>query len=248
MPTIKLSFQIRHMKSVLITFLLSVFTVCSQIEQQESLAVTIYNDDFAMVKDVRNITFDQGNSILYFTDVSSNIQTETVTFKAIENPESIRVYEQNFEKNLVSEEAILKRFINKKIEVVAQFGDSTRRISGTLLSYNGQFIIQTKNGVVIAKTVSAVDLPSLPDGFFTVPTLNWKVWSSEPQTAQCEVAYRTTGFSWKSDYSMTLNKDETLSDIGGWVTIDNNSGKKYENAKLKLIAGDVNTVQNTYYP
>ena len=68
-----------------------------------------------MVKDVRNIKFDEGNSILYFTDVSSNIQTETVTFKAIENPESIRVYEQNFEKNLVNEEAILKRFINKEI-------------------------------------------------------------------------------------------------------------------------------------
>ena len=56
------------------------------------------------------------------------------------------------------------------------------------------------------------------------------------------MAYRTTGFSWKSDYSLTLNSDETKADIGGWVTIDNNSGKKYVNAKLKLIAGDVNIV------
>lgn len=56
------------------------------------------------------------------------------------------------------------------------------------------------------------------------------------------MAYRTTGFSWKSDYSVTLNSDESKADIGGWVTIDNNSGKKYVDAKLKLIAGDVNTV------
>lgn len=58
------------------------------------------------------------------------------------------------------------------------------------------------------------------------------------------MAYRTTGFSWKSDYSVILSQDETKADIGGWVTIDNNSGKKYLNAKLKLIAGDVNTVNN----
>ena len=77
-------------------FLLLVFSACSEIGQQESLAVTIYNDDFAMVKDVRKISFDQGTSTLYFTDVSSKIQTETVTFKALENPESIRVYQQNF--------------------------------------------------------------------------------------------------------------------------------------------------------
>lgn len=57
------------------------------------------------------------------------------------------------------------------------------------------------------------------------------------------MAYRTTGFGWKSDYSLTLNADESLGDIGGWVTIDNNSGKEYINAKLKLIAGDVNTVK-----
>ena len=73
-------------------FLLLVFSACSEIGQQESLAVTIYNDDFAMVKDVREISFDQGTSTLYFTDVSSKIQTETVTFKALESPESIRVY------------------------------------------------------------------------------------------------------------------------------------------------------------
>ena len=84
-----------------------------------------------------------------------------------------------------------------------------------------------------------------------MPTLNWKVWSNQSQTTSCEVAYRTTGFSWKSDYSLTLSQDGKKGDIGGWVTIDNNSGKKYVDAKLKLIAGDVNTVsppQPEIYP
>ena len=83
----------------------------------------------------------------------------------------------------------------------------------------------------------------MPDGFFTKPTLNWKVWSEKERTTCCEVAYRTTGFKWKADYSISLSQDETKGDLGGWVTIDNYSGKKYENAKLKLIAGDVNTVK-----
>lgn len=90
--------------------------------------------------------------------------------------------------------------------------------------------------------IDGVEFPSLPDGFFTLPTLNWKVYSDQALTTSCEVAYRTTGFSWKADYSMTLNENETKADFGGWVTIDNYSGKKYTNAKLKLIAGDVNTV------
>lgn len=215
----------------------------SQILGQQSLAVTIYNDQFAMVKDVRTIKFDKGQSTLYFTDVSENIQTETVTFKALKNPNSIRVYEQNFEKNLIDQNSILKKYLEKKIDVVAELGDQVRRLSGTLLSQDSGFILQTDTGIISLNKVAAIDLPAIPDGFFTVPTLNWKVFSTEAQSNTCQVAYRTTGFNWAADYSIVLNNDETKGDIGGWVTIDNNSGKKYVNAKLKLIAGDVNVVK-----
>lgn len=74
------------------------------------------------------------------------------------------------------------------------------------------------------------------------------MFSNQTITTDCEVAYRTTGFSWKADYSVTLNEDETKGDIGGWVSIDNHSGKRYLNASLKLIAGDVNTVSNNVQP
>lgn len=93
--------------------------------------------------------------------------------------------------------------------------------------------------------MEAVSFPSLPTGFFTLPTLSWQVFSKTALTTDCEVAYRTSGFSWKSDYSFTLSSDESKGDIGGWVTIDNRSGKRYSNAKLKLIAGDVNTVSSS---
>lgn len=99
------------MKQSIIVFLLFAIVFASSIEGQESLAVTIYNNDFAMVKDVRKINFDNGESFLYFTDVSSNIQTETVTFKALSDPSSVRVYEQNFERNIVNTDGILKKYI-----------------------------------------------------------------------------------------------------------------------------------------
>lgn len=126
---------------------------------------------------------------------------------------------------------------------MAELGDQPRRISGILLSQDNGYVLQTSTGIISLNKIASIELPQVPDGFFTVPTLNWKVWSETAQTSSCEVAYRTTGFGWKADYSITLNNDETKGDIGGWVTIDNNSGKKYVNTKLKLIAGDVNVVQ-----
>lgn len=106
------------MKVVLFLFLISC-SLSSSIGKQESLAVTIYNDDFAMVKDVRQISFDKGSSFLSFTDVSANIQTETVTFKALRNPESVRVFEQNFERNLINKNSILKKYIERDIILTA---------------------------------------------------------------------------------------------------------------------------------
>ena len=96
-----------------------------------------------MVKDVRLISFDEGTSFLYFTDVSANIQTETVTFKALTSPESIRVFEQNFEKNLVDTQSILKHFIEKEITIFVELGQETKTVKGKLLGYNSGFILQT---------------------------------------------------------------------------------------------------------
>ena len=119
----------------------------SSIEGQESLAVTIYNNDFAMVKDVRRISFDQGESTLSFTDVADLIQTETVTFKALQDPASISVYEQNFEKNLVNTNGILDKYINEQVTIFVDMVDTTKRVTGKLLGFKEGVILQTSFGV-----------------------------------------------------------------------------------------------------
>lgn len=128
-----------------------------------------------MVKDVREITFDKGNSDLYFLDVASKIETQTVTFKALNETENIKVFEQNFEDNLINIEAILSKYINQKLDVYATMGGVGKKITGTLLGYNSGFILSTPNGIEQVRNIDGVTLPSLPDGFFTVPTLTWKV-------------------------------------------------------------------------
>ena len=165
------------MNKTLIAFLLVALVATSEIGDQVDLSVTIYNDNFAMVKDVRSITFNAGESVLYFTDVSSNIQTETVTFKAIDNPESVRVYEQNYERNLVNTNGILKRYINKEITVYVELGSSTKMVRGVLLGHDSGYILETRFGINIFNNIAGVEFPSLPEDFFTLPTLNWKVWS-----------------------------------------------------------------------
>ena len=197
------------MSKLLVTTLLLLslllLTQTSTILDSVSLAVTVYNDQFAIVKDVRLISFDKGRSSLYFTDVSSNIQTETVTFKALNNTSSINVFEQNFEANLIDSQSILQKYINKNIEIYAKVGSSVSRVRGTLLGYNRGYILKTPYGIEVYNNIDGIAFPSLPEGFFTLPTLNWLVYSENTVTTNCEVAYRTTGFSWKADYSITVN-------------------------------------------
>ena len=116
-------------------------------------------------------------------------------------------------------------------------------VTGKLLAYSPSYILQNKDGVQVYDDVKGVKLPALPEGLLTMPALVWKVNNTAriSSASDCEIAYKATGFSWKSDYTLILNDNQTLMDFAGWVTIENNSGKKYENAKVKLIAGDVHT-------
>ena len=99
------------------------------------------------------MSFDGGRSDLYFTDVSANIETETVTFKALTNPESIKVFEQNFEANLINTQAILKKYIDKNIEIYTKLGTSSIKVNGTLLGYNSGYILKTTKGIEVYNDV-----------------------------------------------------------------------------------------------
>ncbi len=199
---------------------------------------------FGVVKETRKLSLNEGLNELRFTDVAQFIDPTTVSFTDMTS-EGTAVLEQNFEFDLVSPEKLMEKYIDRKVVAGIPIGDSIRQVEGTLLSANqGRLVLQTAEGVRIVNSGNAdIELGELPGGLITRPTLVWKVAADQGGEHAIRTTYQTDGITWRSDYNMILNPNDTKADIGAWVTLMNLSGAAYENAKLKLIAGDVQRIQ-----
>jgi len=202
---------------------------------------------FGVVKETRNVDLDAGLNELRFTDVAQFIDPTTVSFTDVTNPGGTTVLEQNFEFDLVNPEKIYEAYIDSEIELQTTTRDGqTMTVTGTVLSVNqGYFVIETPAGIeMVQMNSSRLTLPPLPaNDLVTKPTLVWKLRADEAGTRDIRTTYQTDGITWRSDYNLVLNEDDTMADLGAWVTLMNLSGAAYKNAQLKLIAGDVQRVE-----
>ena len=200
---------------------------------------------FGVVKEVRRVNLTAGVNELPFTDVAQFIDPTTVSFVDLTDPVGTAVMEQNFQFDLVSPDKLLDKYVDRLISVVVPSGDTTETISGTLLSSNqGNLVIRTDAGLRIVNGMGqSVMLGELPEGLRTRPTLVWKLLASKAGEHDIRTTYQTAGLTWRADYTLVINADDTKADIGAWVTLLNLSGAGYKNAKLKLIAGDVQRIQ-----
>jgi hypothetical protein len=200
---------------------------------------------YAMVREVRPITLDGARATVRFTDIAALIDPTTVSFASLTSPET-RVLDQSFQFDLVSNEALLQKFIDKEITVVVPLGDTVSEITGKLLSAAyGQLILQTTSGLQSIGSYLRVKFPTLPEGFVTRPTLVWDLQAPTAGEQTARVSYQTEGITWWADYNLTFAESEGNSnkgtlDVGAWVSILNQSGGTYKDAQLKLVAGDVN--------
>jgi hypothetical protein len=202
---------------------------------------------YALVRDDREIKLTQGRSQVPFTDVAALIDPTTVTFASLTDP-ATRVLEQNFQFDLVSTQKLLFKFIDKQITVDKPNGNSVTPITGTLLSAIDGIVLRGGDGSIYSlPSYSSVRFPDLPGGLNTRPTLVWDIQSPGGGTHQARVTYQTGGITWWADYNLIFNEgadaNSGLLDLSAWVSIINQSGATYSDAKLKLIAGDVNRVQ-----
>jgi hypothetical protein len=198
---------------------------------------------FGVVKDIRHLSLDAGRNELRFTDVAEYIDPTTVSFTDLTDPEGTMVLEQNFQFDLVSPSKLLEKYVDREITADVVMGDETERVRGTLLSASqGQLVVQTSNGLRLLNAGAQVRLGELPGGLITRPTLVWKLDAEQGGEHEVRTTYQTGGLTWRSDYNLVLNADDTRADLGAWVTLMNVSGAAYENARLKLIAGDVQRV------
>jgi len=211
---------------------------------RESVEVTIYNQNFALIKDQRYLEFEKGINKIEFKDVAALIEPTSVHFVSVTSPASCNILEQNYEYDLVNAGKLLFKYIDKKIKVVTKEGDV---YEGTLLSYDeGQLVIQTSNGLAMVArpdNIKQIAFDKLPEGLITKPTLIWLIESKSRNKQLTEVSYLTNGINWYCEYVTVLDKDDKNLDLDGWVSIDNRCGATYEDAKLKLIAGEVKRAQ-----
>ncbi|MDB4775564.1 DUF4139 domain-containing protein [bacterium] len=203
---------------------------------------------FGMVRQTREFELKKGLNEVSFTDVAAFLDPTTVGFKDLTDPKT-SVLEQAFKFDLVSPSKLLEKFLDKPITVTIPEGDQTRTISGELLSSNqGKLVIRTATGLEMIDAADArVSLGDLPEGFLTKPTLVWLLDAGTAGTHEIQSTYQTAGITWRADYNLVLNDDDTAADLTAWVTLLNLSGIAYPDAKLKLVAGDVQKIQSAPY-
>lgn len=199
---------------------------------------------YAMVRHERTLPLDRGRNPVRFVDVAARIDPTTVTFESLTDPVGTSVLEQNFQFDLISQDKLLQRYIDQAVTVDQARGQTVESFSGTLLSIQGGLVLREKDGTVrVVPTYTGVKLPGLPGGLMTRPTLVWDVSARHPGAHRARVSYQTGGMTWWTDYNVTYAEtkgDERCRlDLGAWVSIVNQSGASYPDAKLKLVAGDV---------
>lgn len=222
-----------------------------------STEITVYNQGIGFVKDVRTVKLKAGQQNVVVEDVAQLIDASSVGFKCLNNPGSVSVLEQNYQYDLISPEAILQKSVGKRVRFLRTVGNSRETLEGVLLSspssvvntgngseyqYHG-LVIKADDGRIILSPEGEIEVTEIPEGLISKPSLLWSVDSAQEQDAQMELSYLTQGMSWQANYVLTLGNNG-LGDIQGWVTLNNQSGLSFEDAKLKLLAGDVNLIKN----
>ena len=216
----------------------------STLKDQQEVAVTIYNSNVGLVKDIRLLEFKPGVQELKFMDVAAKIDPTTVHIKSLVNGSSLNVLEQNYEYDLLSPQKLLEKFVGQKVQLATINPETNQEeiVEATLLSTQGGNIFQIGDKISIGHPGRLL-LSKIPENLIPQPTLVWMVENRLPKTQKLEASYLTSGINWKADYVAVLNRLDTSTDLTGWVTIDNRSGATYQNALLKLVAGDINRVQ-----
>ena len=217
----------------------------STIDDQQSVALTIYNVNLGLVKDQRALKLSKGVSELRFMDVASQIIPTSVHIKSLSNPASLSVLEQNYEYDLLNPQKLLDKYVGKEVKLYTKnpYTEREELVTATLLSNNGGPIFKIGDEITYGHP-GRIIFPGVPDTLMAKPTLVWLAENGLLSVQQVEASYLTNGINWRSDYVVTLNDKDDIADLSGWVTIDNKSGTTYRNAKLKLVAGDVNRAKD----
>jgi hypothetical protein len=217
------------------------------IDDQIDLAVTVYNSDIALIRDTRNLRLARGISELRFMDIAATVNPATVHFRSLSEPSRLGVLEQNYEYDLLEPEKLLRKYVGRDVTLVRmrqQDGTTgTEDVTARLLSYNNAPVWQIGNEIITGMHADHIRFPELPGNLYARPTLIWTLENGGGTSHRVEAAYLAGKLSWAADYVLNVGRDDKAADLDGWVTLTNGSGTEFRNAKLQLVAGDLNRVR-----
>src|SRR5215813_5022820 len=216
----------------------------TSLSDQTELAVTVYNSNIALVRDVRNLSLPSGLFRLKLMDIAATVNPATVHFRSLNEPEKLGVIEQNYEYDLLEPAKLLHKYVGKEVTLVRAYQENgtTKReeIKATLLADNNGPVWKIGNDIVTGMYAESYRFPEVPANLFDRPTLLMSLENSGARKQQIETSYLAGNLSWNADYVLTVTRDDKSADLDGWVTLANNSGTAFHNARLQLVAGDLN--------
>jgi hypothetical protein len=219
----------------------------STLEDQNELALTVYNSDLALVRDVRTLQLPRGTFDLKFMDIAATVNPATVHFRSLSEPSRVSVLEQNYEYDLLEPDKLLRKYVGRDVTLVRYRpnggGVREEEVTARLLSYNSAPVWQINGEIVTGLQADHIRFPELPGNLFARPTLIWSLQNDGAARHRVEAAYLATRLSWSADYVLTVARDDASADIDGWVTVTNGSGTQFRNASLQLVAGNVHRVR-----
>ena len=222
----------------------------STLDDQVDLAVTVYNSDIALIRDVRELQLPRGSADLRFMDIAATVNPATVHFRSLTEPSRVSVLEQNYEYDLLEPDKLLRKYVGRDVVLVrrrTENGDTREEeVTARLLSYNNAPVWQIGGEIITGLNADHIKFPELPGNLYTHPTLIWTLDNSGAARHRVEASYLASKLSWNADYVLTVGRDDKAADLDGWVTLGNASGTSFRNARLQLVAGELNRVRQVF--
>jgi hypothetical protein len=224
----------------------------TSLNDQTDLAVTVYNSNIALIRDLRQLQLPTGEFRLRFMDIAATVNPATVHFRSLTEPEKLGVLEQNYEYDLLEPNKLLNKYVGREVTLVRSYMDNGttkhEEIKATLLANNNGPVWKIGNDIVTGVYGESYRFPEVPPNLYDRPTLLMSLENSGSRKQSIETSYLAGNLSWNADYVLTVGRDDRAADLDGWVTLANNSGTAFHNAKLQLVAGNLNRlpVQEQY--
>lgn len=226
--------------------------------ERKTVDITVYNAGLSLVREERAIILGKGFNRVQVPDIPATIDPTSLHFASLTDREGVTVLEQNYQYDLVNQAKLLEKYLGKQVEFLRMDPEGKKEYSvpgkllaaggnpesyGAMGGYANPGLIAEIGGKIELNPVGRLVLPALPEGLILKPQLEWLLASAKDGEHRSEISYLAGSIGWSCDYVVLLNKSDDRLDLKGWVTLVNNSGTAFRNAGLKLVAGDVNLVQ-----